>query len=129
MGDLLKGWDKPLDVTLDSTSFDGLHERGLAASVHPSGPGQLPGWRRLKRHLTTTSCTRVDAALSFLSMKNAEDAVQALAIREPEMSRLARAWEFLRPEQKEDLIYLAQSMVNRNRKELRKATKHFARAA
>ena len=62
-------------------------------------------------------------------MKNDDDPVRALGIREPEMSRMARAWEFLRPEQKEDLIYLAQSMVNRNRRELRKTTKHFARAA
>ena len=38
------------------------------------------------------------------------------SIREPEMVRLLRAWENLQPEQKEDLVYLAQSMANRNRR-------------
>lgn len=40
-------------------------------------------------------------------------------IKEPEMVRLLRVWELLRSEQKEDLVYLAQSMANRNRREQR----------
>jgi hypothetical protein len=37
--------------------------------------------------------------------------------KEPAMARLLRAWEVLAPYQKEDLVYLAQSMANRNRRE------------
>lgn len=40
-------------------------------------------------------------------------------VKEPEMVRLLRVWESLRSEQKEDLVYLAQSMANRNRREQR----------
>jgi hypothetical protein len=40
-------------------------------------------------------------------------------LKEPEMVRLLRVWESLRSEQKEDLVYLAQSMANRNRREHR----------
>ena len=54
---------------------------------------------------------------------------QTAVIREPEMARLVRAWELLRPEQKEDLVYLAQSMVNRNRRERRNGTRALAKAA
>jgi hypothetical protein len=49
--------------------------------------------------------------------------------REPEVARLFRAWEHLRPEQKEDLIYLAQSMASRNRRERRENQQSFAQAA
>jgi hypothetical protein len=47
----------------------------------------------------------------------------------PQAGRFFRAWEELTSEQKEDLIYLAQSMVNRNRRERRNGQKSFARAA
>jgi hypothetical protein len=43
----------------------------------------------------------------------------SLGVKEPEMVRLLRVWESLRSEQKEDLVYLAQSMANRNRREQR----------
>jgi hypothetical protein len=54
---------------------------------------------------------------------------QTVTEQEPEVARLFRAWEYLRSEQKEDLIYLAQSMANRNRKERRKNVNSLAKAA
>jgi hypothetical protein len=51
-----------------------------------------------------------------------------LIVKEVEVARLLRAWEYLNTEQKEDLIYLAQSIANRNRRELR-SQKAFSRAA
>ena len=50
-------------------------------------------------------------------------------LREPEMARLLRAWEHLQWQQKEDLIYLAQSMANRNRRERRNGRKPESQAA
>ena len=40
--------------------------------------------------------------------------------KQPAMARLLRAWEVLTADQREDLVFLAQSMVNRNRRERRK---------
>ena len=51
-----------------------------------------------------------------------------LSLKEPEVARLLRAWEYLSTEQREDLIYLAQSMANRNRRE-RRDQKAVGRAA
>jgi hypothetical protein len=51
-----------------------------------------------------------------------------LNLKESEVARLLRAWEYLTTEQREDLIYLAQSMANRNRRE-RRDHKVIVRAA
>jgi hypothetical protein len=79
---------------------------------------------------TPGACTRVDAALSSLLMSSKDQRKSQGAIDQgPQAARFFRAWEELTPDQKEDLIYLAQSMVNRNRRERRNVHKSFARAA
>lgn len=62
-------------------------------------------------------------------MTTVEQRIVGINAKEPQMARLVRVWDDLRPEQREDLVYLAQSMANRNRRERRNNHKTLVHAA